>query len=105
MNRPPQKIFRVGSCQASIFMNQIQKDGRTISLPKIVVQVRFKGKDGQWTGTNSLSLSDVPKAVLALQKAYEYLTCKGADKASGEDAPPIQRAETLYSATEKFKYE
>jgi hypothetical protein len=28
---------------------------------------------GQWSGTNSLSLNDLPKAILALQKAFEYL--------------------------------
>jgi hypothetical protein len=38
-----------------------------------VIEVRYKDKTGQWNGTNSLSLNDLPKAVLALQKAFEYL--------------------------------
>jgi len=36
----------------------------------------YKDKTGQWQGTNRLSLNDLPKAILALQKAFEYLTAK-----------------------------
>jgi len=53
--------------------NFIVKAGQSIPLPKVVIEVRYKDKTGQWQGTNSLSLNDLPKAILALQKAYEYL--------------------------------
>jgi len=66
-------VFKVGAVRASIFRNIIQKNGRTIPLPKVVIEVRYKDKTGQWNGTNSLSLNDLPKAILALQKAFEYL--------------------------------
>jgi len=69
----PEKTFKVGAVRASIFRNTIEKDGRSIPLPKVVIEVRYKDKMGQWQGTNSLSLNDLPKAILALQKAYEYL--------------------------------
>ena len=70
----PTKVFMVGACRASIFMNLIQKNGREIQMPKVIFQVRYRDKQGQWKGTNSLGLNDLPKAILALQKAYEYLT-------------------------------
>jgi hypothetical protein len=38
-----------------------------------VLEVRYRDKAGNWKGTNSLSLNDLPKAILALQQAYEYL--------------------------------
>ena len=69
----PETTFKVGAVRASIFRNVIQKNGRSIPLPKVVIEVRYKDKTGQWQGTNSLSLNDLPKAVLALQKAFEYL--------------------------------
>ena len=69
----PETTFKVGAVRASIFRNIIQKNGRSIPLPKVVIEVRYKDKTGQWQGTNSLSLNDLPKAVLALQKAFEYL--------------------------------
>jgi hypothetical protein len=77
----PETVFKVGVVRAAIFRNIIEKNGRTIALPKVVIEVRYKDKTGQWKGTNSLSLNDLPKAILALQKAFEYLTKrKEADK-------------------------
>ena len=70
----PEKIFKVGAVRASIFKNIIEKNGRSIPLPKVAIEVRYKDKMGQWRGTNSLSLNDLPKAILALQKAFDYLT-------------------------------
>ncbi len=69
----PETVFKVGAVSASIFRNTIQKNGRAIPLPKVVIEVRYEDKTGQWNGTNSLSLNDLPKAISALQKAFEYL--------------------------------
>ena len=69
----PETTFKVGAVRASVFRNTIEKNGRSIPLPKVVIEVRYKDKTGQWNGTNSLSLNDLPKAILALQKAFEYL--------------------------------
>jgi len=69
----PETVFKVGAVRASVFRNVIQKNGQSIPLPKVVVEVRYKDKTGQWNGTNSLSINDLPKAILALQKAFEYL--------------------------------
>lgn len=69
----PEKVFKVGAVRASIFRNTIEKNGKSIPLPKVAIEVRYKDKTGQWQGTNSLSLNDLPKAILALQKAFEYL--------------------------------
>ena len=69
----PETVFKVGAVRASVFRNIIQKNGKSIPLPKVAIEVRYKDKTGQWNGTNSLSLNDLPKAILALQKAFEYL--------------------------------
>jgi hypothetical protein len=69
----PEKTFKVGPVRASVFRNPIQQNGRNLLLPKVVIEVRYKDKSGEWKGTNSLSLNDLPKAVIALQSAYEYL--------------------------------
>ena len=71
----PEKVIKVGAVQASIFQNQVEKNGKTYNSPKVLVQVRFK-KDNQWSGTSSLGLADIPKAILALQKAFEFLAIK-----------------------------
>ena len=69
----PEITFKVGAVRASVFRNVIVKNGQSIPLPKVVIEVRYKDKTGQWNGTNSLSINDLPKAILALQKAFEYL--------------------------------
>ena len=69
----PETVFKVGAVRASVFRNIIEKNGWSIPLPKVVIEVRYKDKTGQWNGTNSLSLNGLPKAILALKKAFEYL--------------------------------
>jgi len=69
----PETVFKVGAVRAAVFRNTIEKNGQSIQLPKVVIEVRYKDKTGQWNGTNSLSINDLPKAILALQKAFEYL--------------------------------
>lgn len=72
----PEIIFKMGAVRAAVFQNIIQHKGQSVPLPKVVLEVRYRDKAGQWKGTNSLSLNDLPKAITALQKAYEYLLSK-----------------------------
>ena len=69
----PEKVFKIGAVRASVFRNTIMKAGQPIQIPKVFIEVRYKDKNGNWQGTNSLSINDLPKAILALQKAFEYL--------------------------------
>ena len=76
MSNKPEIVFKIGAVRASVFKNIIEKNGQSIELPKVVIEVRYKDKTGQWQGTNSLSINDIPKAILALQKAFEFLLIK-----------------------------
>ena len=78
----PEKVFKIGAVRASIFRNAIERQGKQVMMPKVILEVRYLDKSGQWKGTNSLSLNEVPKAVLALQKAFEYLSEKKEGQAS-----------------------
>ncbi len=69
----PEKVFKMGAVRASIFVNTIERNGQAVGLPKVIIEVRYKDKAGQWQGTNSLSINDLPKAIAALQKAYDHL--------------------------------
>lgn len=72
----PEKVFNQGSCRTAIFANEIKKDGKTAVVKKAVFQKRYRDKNGEWKNTNSLDVNDIPKAVMALNKAYDYLTSK-----------------------------
>jgi len=81
----PERVFKMGAVRACVFVNPIQRDGKLVPLRKVVIEVRYRDKSGQWQGTNSLSLNDLPKAITALQQAYEYLLTEGAGQPA--DAP------------------
>ena len=82
----PKEVIRVGAVNVSIFENTIAKDGKILSIPKVVFQVRYKDKKtGEWKSTTSLSVNDIPKAINALQRAYQILTEKSQKDEKPED--------------------
>ena len=79
----PEKRFRCGACEVSIFDNIItRKDGKKVNVKKASFQKRYKNSDGEWKSTQSLDVNDIPKARLALYEAYKYLVfgTEGEDK-------------------------
>jgi hypothetical protein len=70
----PIKRFNRGRCAASVFINEYEKDGQTIRIPKTVFQKRYLDRDGAWRTTQSLDTSDLPRAILCLQDAFDLLT-------------------------------
>ncbi|MCX6799154.1 MAG: hypothetical protein NTW59_03600 [Candidatus Diapherotrites archaeon] len=75
----PIKKFAVGGVQAAVWQNEGKEGAQynTVSIDK-----RYKAKDDQWKSSGSFKVNDLPKAILALQKAYEYLALKGAEEAT-----------------------
>lgn len=69
----PEKKFRVGAIAATIWNNETIRDGKKVSYLTVSFERSYKDKDGTWKNTNSLRISDLPKAVLVLNKAYEFL--------------------------------
>jgi len=70
----PEITFRHGSCCASVFENEYERGGRTFTMRSVVFQRRYIDRDGEWQTTSSLKVNDIPKAIITLQKAYEFLT-------------------------------
>ena len=69
----PEKRFRCGGCETAVFENEITRGGKTMKIKKVSFQKRYKDSDGEWKTTHSLDINEIPKAILALSKAYEYL--------------------------------
>ena len=72
----PEKVFKHGACEASVFVNQINRNGVPVNIRKILFQKLYKDREGKWQRTSSLDTNDIPKAIMALTKAYDYLTGK-----------------------------
>jgi len=72
----PDKKFRAGAIAATIWKNQGTSNlGESTEFYTVSFERSFKDKTtGEWRNTSSLRQMDLPKAILVLSKAYEYLT-------------------------------
>ena len=79
----PHKVIMIGPARATIFLNTVLKDGKEISMPKVAFEIRFRDAYGNWRGTSSMSVGELPKAIMALQQAHAFLldkdNCAAAD--------------------------
>ena len=80
----PEKRFRCGSCEAAVFENERDVNGKKVTFKKVSFQKRYKDPEGGWKSTHSLDTNDIPKAVLVLSKAYEHLVFDGANEEAEE---------------------
>ena len=75
----PEKKFRAGAISATVWNNAGQnKDGEPTEYRTVSFDRAYKDKEGNWQHTSSLRISDLPKAGVVLQKAYEYLVLNDA---------------------------
>ncbi|MDD3175044.1 MAG: hypothetical protein PHU51_01050 [Candidatus Nanoarchaeia archaeon] len=71
----PEKKFRASPISATIWSNEVRtSDGELKVFRTIHVERTYKDKEGKWQKTNSLRVNDLPKAILVLNKAYEYIS-------------------------------
>lgn len=76
-NNSPEKVFRIGLVNASVFKNVIEpKEGQgpKKTLRSVNLQRRyFDEKEDRWESTTSFQLSDLPAAIRVLQLAQAYV--------------------------------
>jgi len=75
----PEKIFSTGAIHVSVWKNESVKDGNKSEFRTVSLQRRYTDKSGEWKSTSTLRINDLPKAALALNKAFEFLVMKGQD--------------------------
>jgi hypothetical protein len=78
----PVKKFSVGGVQVAVWENE-GKEGR--SFYSVSFDRRYKDKNDEWKSTTSLKANDLPKAILALQKAYEFVSLKELEVEAGKE--------------------
>ena len=69
----PIKKFSAGGIQVAIWENESTKGEKFNSVS---IQRNYKDKKDEWKSSSSLRVNDIPKATVALQKAYEWLVLK-----------------------------
>ena len=74
----PEVTFRHGSCSASVYESEHERpNGEVVVTRSVQFMRRFKDSDGRWGFSSHLRTDDIPKAILVLQKSYEFLTANG----------------------------
>ena len=71
----PSQIISIGAISAAIFENERQGENGSFVSNSVVLHKSYKSTEG-WQHTSSLKVDDLPKAILALQKAYETLVIR-----------------------------
>jgi len=69
-NAPPVAKFVAGGVRAMVWVNEIANGGK---FKSVTLERGYKKKDESWGSTTSLRANDLPKAILVLKKAYEYV--------------------------------
>jgi hypothetical protein len=69
------KHIRVGGVEATIWKNE---NGGKTSF-SVSLQRSYKDRNGEWKRTHSFRQNDLPKALLALQKAFEHIALSRAE--------------------------
>ncbi len=75
----PERVFSTGAVHVSVWKNESVKDGNKSEFRTISLQRRYTDKNGEWKSTSTLRVNDLPRAALALNKAFEYIVMKGQD--------------------------
>ena len=84
-NKPVRK-FQAGAISAALWPNKMTlRDGRQIETLSVTLDRRYKDSDGEWKSSGSLREADIPKALLVLAKAYEFLTARAEGIADASD--------------------
>lgn len=87
----PEKEFRVGAVHVTVWANpRYGADGKTWTSHRVAIDRGYKDQQGQWKNTDTLETNDIPKAILALKRAYEYLTMGKSDGAENGE-PELTR--------------
>lgn len=73
----PEKKFRAGAVSVTVWRNKSQgQRGEEVEYQTVSIERCYKDKTGAWQNTNSLRVNDLPKASMALQRAYEHIVLK-----------------------------
>ncbi len=68
----PVKKVKVGGIEAAVWENSSKEGNKFFTT---TIERNYKLND-EWKKTSSLRANDLPKAILALQKAFEFVSVK-----------------------------
>ena len=88
----PTKKFQCGGISVAIWENEIKTENGPKPVLRTTVERRYKDDaTGEWKSTGSFAENDLPRVILALQKAYDFVAFKkqrdGTEEVDGPEWP------------------
>jgi hypothetical protein len=68
-----EKKFSAGGISATVWSNEKLINGQKVDMKSISLQRTYKDREGNWKHSSNMRVTDLPKAQLVIEKAYEYL--------------------------------
>jgi hypothetical protein len=81
-SKKPIQKFKSGAVEACIWDNTKTINGNQIASYGVTIDRKYKDKNGDWQNTSSLTVNDLPKAVVVLEDCYRFLTTKKHEESS-----------------------
>jgi hypothetical protein len=85
----PERVFRVGSCWATIWCNEIRQDAgpnrqttrliRSVNLERRFWNPKLKDGEGDYDSSSGYGLAEVHNAIAAMELAADYMKSVEAD--------------------------
>ena len=85
-NTKPIKDFRAGNVQASVWRNEVKRDGHTAVRHSVRIQKRFRKTDGSYENSDHYFPNDLARLALVAQKCYEFIVLT--ESKNAEEAVP-----------------
>lgn len=80
----PEKKFRVGAVAAAIWKRSHEsKDGKKFETFQVSLDRIWLDQDGSYRSSGNFGINDIPKAILAMQQAYEFIATKASTDGDG----------------------
>ena len=73
----PEKVFRIGSVSASVFVNEVETDNGKRKIRNVNLQRSYRD-DGEWKTSSSFGLGDLPQAMEVMRLALDHVASKEA---------------------------
>ena len=72
MAKSPEVTYRIGSCSASVFVNEVESNGQKRKFRSVSVQRSYRDGDER-KFTTSFGLNDLPSAMRVMQLAQQHV--------------------------------
>lgn len=75
-NNKPVKSFKAANIEASVWRQEVERNGQIVMRHSVRIQKQYRNKDGDYEKTDYYFRDDLPKLILVAQKAFDFIALK-----------------------------